>query len=84
MRTSDNDGSIPPPLREVWDWKDTVYRATENMTTAEALRRMHTDTLAARREFGLSVSEPDPIAACVADAAAIYGTAGCRMPREDG
>lgn len=75
MKAKNSDDTAPRPLREVWAWKDAVYKETEAMTTAEALRRMHTDSAAVRKAFGLYVAEPRNVSACVAEAPADYGKA---------
>ena len=73
MKAKSNDDAVPNSLREVWAWKDAVYHATEGMTTSEALQQMHADAAAVRKTFGLQVSEPRAVAACVAETPADYG-----------
>ncbi len=75
MKAKNSSAAVPQPLREVWAWKDAVYRATEGMTTSDALKRMHTDVAAVRKAFGLHVSEPREVNACVVEASADYGKA---------
>ncbi len=75
MKAKNSIAAVPQPLREVWAWKDAVYRATEGMTTSEALKRMHADVAAVRKAFGLRVAEPREVNACVAEAPADYGKA---------
>jgi hypothetical protein len=65
---------IPAALREVWDWKEAVYRETEKMSTAEALERIHVDAAAVRQRFGLSVAEPRFAAGLVCEEPAEYKT----------
>ena len=67
MKAKSNDDAVPNSLREVWAWKDAVYHATE------ALQQMHADAAAVRKTFGLQVSEPRAVAACVAETPADYG-----------
>lgn len=73
MKTKNNNDTVPHPLREVWAWKDAAYRATEEMTTSDALKLMHDDVAAVRKGFGLNVSEPREGNACVAEAPTNYG-----------
>jgi hypothetical protein len=65
---------ISVALREVWDWKEAVYRETEKMSTAEALERIHADAAAVRQRFGLSVADPQIFAGLVCEETAEYKT----------
>lgn len=65
---------IPAALREVWDWKEAVYRETEKMSTAEALERIHADAAAVRQRFGLAVAEPQVAAGLICEDPAEYKT----------
>ncbi len=73
MKAKNNNDTVPHPLREVWAWKNAVYRAIEGMPTSDALKLMHTDVAAVRKVFGLYVSEPREVNACVAEAPTNYG-----------
>lgn len=73
MKMKNNNDTVPHPLREVWEWKDAVYRTTEGMTTSDALKLIHTDIAAVRKAFGLYVSEPREVNACVTEVPANYG-----------
>jgi hypothetical protein len=73
MKPKSNDDTVPKALRDVWGWKEAVYRATEGMTTSEALKWIHNDASAVRKAFGLHVSEPRTIKACVAEERSPYG-----------
>ncbi len=77
MKPKNNDDTVPNSLRDVWKWKETVYRATEGMSTSEALKRMHNEAAAIRKAFGLSVSEPRTVNECVAEERTPY-----RAPRK--
>jgi hypothetical protein len=60
-------------LREVWEWKDAVSRDMAELTTAEALRRIHAEAEGIGREYGLSRAMPYGKRLCVAEDRADYG-----------
>lgn len=72
--TSSEKSRIPAALREVWDWKEAIYRETEKMSTAEALEQIHADVTAVRKQFGLSVAEPRVASGLVCEEPAEYKT----------
>jgi|GEM_PF-1261131 len=51
-------GRIPVALRDVWSWKEAVYRETEKMNTAEALKKIHADADAVRAVYDLKEASP--------------------------
>jgi hypothetical protein len=69
-----NRGVLPKALREVWEWKDAVYRETEGMTTSEALNHIHSEVEGIRKAFGLRIAEPLVGFAGVAEERSDYGT----------
>jgi hypothetical protein len=40
MKTKAKDESVPRALREVWEWKDSIYQETKHLPTREALREI--------------------------------------------
>jgi hypothetical protein len=73
MKKIEKSGT-PAALREVWAWKEEVYRETEKMSTAEALERIHAEAAAVRQRFGLSIAEPQFVAGQVCEEPAEYKT----------
>ena len=67
------EDAVPRALREVWEWKEAVSRDTAGLTTAEALKRLHTEADAICREYGLHRATPDEMSLSVAEDLAEYG-----------
>lgn len=68
-----NSSVVPKALRDVWEWKEAVYRETEEMTMSEVLAHIHRRTEAVRRASGLSVLGPAVGLASVAETRTDYG-----------
>jgi len=40
MTTKKTDEWVPRALREVWEWKDSIYQETKHLSTREAFREI--------------------------------------------
>ena len=75
MKTKTSAEFVPTALRQVWDWKDAVYRETQHLATHEALEYILNQGGAIARQLNLRVAVfPDtvPPVAKVAEAPTQY------------
>ncbi|MCX6996218.1 MAG: hypothetical protein NTV49_03830 [Kiritimatiellaeota bacterium] len=68
-----SEGFVPNALREVWAWKEAVYRETEGLGMSETLVHMHREAEAVRKKFGFKVVSPLVDVARVAEERNAYG-----------
>ena len=61
---------VPAALRQVWEWKDAIYRETKHLPTREALREILRQAHEAALAHGFAASEP---AARLAESPPPYG-----------
>ena len=67
---------VSSALRNVWSWKDAVFRETETMNTADALRQIHSRADAIRATFRFKEAPPTPSLHVVCEDPAEYKTKG--------
>jgi len=72
--TTKSEAFVPNALREVWAWKEAVYRETEGMGLSDALAHIHREAEAVRRAFDLKTAVPLVGLPGVAEDPAVYET----------
>jgi hypothetical protein len=50
------DEYVPAALRQVWEWKDSLYQQTRHLSTHEALRLIHERASKIARQLNLRVA----------------------------
>ncbi len=63
---------IPRALREVWEWKDSIYREVKHLPRKQALQKIIENAEIAARELGFGVSGPGKKPLAVREAPAGY------------
>ena len=53
---------VPTALRQVWEWKDAIYRETKHLPTREALREILRQAHEAAVAHGFVAPEPARLA----------------------
>jgi len=53
---------VPAALRQVWEWKDAIYRETKHLPTREALREILRQAHEAAVAHGFAAPEPAKLA----------------------
>jgi hypothetical protein len=53
-----NEEFAPAALRQVWEWKDTIYRETKHLPTREALREILRQAHEAAVAYGFATTGP--------------------------
>ena len=76
------ESPVSKALRDVWAWKETVYRETENLTVAETLARIHRDAEDIKRTSGLATRAPVVSLGHVAEPHGTYGTTTKRSQKK--
>jgi len=75
MKTKTSAEFVPTAMRQVWDWKDAVYRETQHLSTHAALEYILSQGGAMARQLNLRVAVfPDtaPPVAKVAETSSKY------------
>ncbi len=68
------DETVSSALRNVWSWKEAVFRETETLSTAEALKQIHSKADVIRSAFRLKEASPTPPLHFVCEEPAEYKT----------
>jgi len=55
-RIEDRDDYVPTALRQVWEWKDSIYQETKHLSTRDALRYISERAAEAARQLNLRVA----------------------------
>jgi hypothetical protein len=53
---------VPVALRQVWEWKDAIYRETKHLPTREALREILRQAHEAAVAHGFASTQPAKLA----------------------
>jgi shikimate kinase len=48
-------------LKEIWDWKDNVYRETKHLSVREAAKKIHEDVQQIKKKYGLYLKTLHPV-----------------------
>ena len=51
---------VDKSLQEVWDWKDSVYQHTKQLSVREASKKIHEDVLEIKKKYGLGLKSLQP------------------------
>ncbi len=74
MKSSKIKEFVPKALREVWEWKDSIYQETKDLSTGDALRHISEDGAILRKSFNLPVADFSHSNLMVAEPSEPYGT----------
>jgi hypothetical protein len=87
MKTDrDKDDTVPRALREVWEWKDAVWREVEHLPTREAVHEILIRARKTAEELGFAASGTGSALSsrAVAEGRERYGTRnGARSTTEE-
>jgi hypothetical protein len=56
MKTSRSDAFVPKAQREVWEWKDAIYREVRHLPFDQAVKKIAEQSAQAARELGFSIA----------------------------
>ena len=52
---------IDKSLQEVWDWKDSVYQHTKQLSVRKASKKIHEDVQEIKKKYGLELKSLQPL-----------------------
>jgi hypothetical protein len=55
-RIKERDKYVPTALRQVWEWKDSIYQETKHLSTRDALRYISERAAEVARQLNLRVA----------------------------
>ncbi|MCU0785616.1 MAG: hypothetical protein MUF81_16545 [Verrucomicrobia bacterium] len=59
-RIEEREEYVPTALRQVWEWKDSIYQETKHLSTRDALRYISERAAEVARQFDFRVAKfPD-------------------------
>ena len=56
---------VDKSLQEVWDWKDSVYQQTKQLSVRETSKKIHKDVQQIKKKYGLKLKTLQPLLKCV-------------------
>ena len=64
---------VPQALREVWEWKDSIYQEVKHLPTEQALQQIMENAARTAKELGFHSSKPAKRRLAVAEKRETYG-----------